>query len=179
MQAGGAEQTEDETPRLRNRLVRARVARAALLLSMPRSIADVIPARGTAVSLRDGAVAGDQADRFAPSDSGAGRPPRNKSLRYPAAPPVEEIVAVMRTGGDGLHGRRLRGLVVILWRAGLRIHEALARCAGRQLPLGYGAAPRPVGCATPTRSRWSARARGGARDAERGGRLACGELMKQ
>jgi site-specific recombinase XerD len=32
----------------------------------------------------------------------------------------------MRAAGDDAHGRRLRGLVVILWRAGLRIHEALA-----------------------------------------------------
>ena len=57
----------------------------------------------------------------------AGRPPRNKGLRYPADPPtVEEIVAVMRAGGGGRHGRRLRALIVVLWRAGLRIHEALA-----------------------------------------------------
>ena len=57
----------------------------------------------------------------------AGRPPRNKGVRYPADPPtVEEIVAVMRTAGDGVHGRRLRGLIVVLWRAGLRIHEALS-----------------------------------------------------
>jgi hypothetical protein len=32
----------------------------------------------------------------------------------------------MRAAGDGLHGRRLRGLIVVLWRAGLRITEALA-----------------------------------------------------
>ena len=57
----------------------------------------------------------------------AGHPPRNKGLRYLAdAPTVEEIVAVMRIAGDGLHGRRLRGLIVVLWRAGLRIDEALA-----------------------------------------------------
>lgn len=56
----------------------------------------------------------------------AGRPPRNKGRRYPADPPrVEEIVAVMRCAGDGNRGARLRGLVVVLWRAGLRIHEAL------------------------------------------------------
>ena len=56
----------------------------------------------------------------------SGRPPRNKGLRYPADPPkVEEIVAVMRTAGDGAHARRLRSLIVILWRAGLRIQEAL------------------------------------------------------
>jgi site-specific recombinase XerD len=57
----------------------------------------------------------------------AGRPPRNKGVRYPADPPrIEEIVAVMRAAGDGIHGRRLRGLIVVLWRAGLRITEALA-----------------------------------------------------
>jgi site-specific recombinase XerD len=57
----------------------------------------------------------------------AGRAPRNKGRRYPADPPkVEEIIAVMRAAGDRPHGRRLRGLVVILWRAGLRIQEALA-----------------------------------------------------
>jgi site-specific recombinase XerD len=38
---------------------------------------------------------------------------------------VEEIVAVMRAAGND-HGRRLGGLIVILWRAGLRIQEALA-----------------------------------------------------
>jgi len=57
----------------------------------------------------------------------AGRPPRNKGLRYPADPPtVEEIVAVLRMAGDSAHGRRLRALIVVLWRAGLRIDEALA-----------------------------------------------------
>ena len=35
----------------------------------------------------------------------AGRPPRNKGLRYPADPPtVEEIITVMRAPGDHLHG---------------------------------------------------------------------------
>ena len=61
----------------------------------------------------------------------AGRPPRNKGMRYPADPPtIEEIVTVMRHAGDGVHGRRLRGLIVVLWRAGLRIHEALALAEG-------------------------------------------------
>jgi integrase len=61
----------------------------------------------------------------------AGRPPRNKGLRYPADPPkVEEIIAVMRGAGDRAHGRRLRALIVLLWRAGLRIHEALALTEG-------------------------------------------------
>jgi site-specific recombinase XerD len=50
-----------------------------------------------------------------------------QGLRYPADPPtVEEIIAVMRTAGDSPHGQRLRGLIVILWRAGLRIQEALS-----------------------------------------------------
>lgn len=36
----------------------------------------------------------------------AGRPPRNKGIRYPADPPrVEEIVAVMREAGNGAQGR--------------------------------------------------------------------------
>lgn len=57
----------------------------------------------------------------------AGRPPRNKGRRYPADPPtVEEIIAVMRHAGDSPHGERLRVLIVVLWRAGLRIGEALA-----------------------------------------------------
>jgi site-specific recombinase XerC len=56
-----------------------------------------------------------------------GRPPWNKGLRYPADPPsVEEIIAVMRAAGEDADAVRLRGLIVILWRAGLRISEALA-----------------------------------------------------
>ena len=56
-----------------------------------------------------------------------GRPPRNKGLRYPPDPPtVEEIIAVMRAAGDGAEGVRLRGMIIVLWRAGLRISEALA-----------------------------------------------------
>jgi hypothetical protein len=51
-----------------------------------------------------------------------GRTPHNKGLQYPADPPkVEEIIAVMRAAGDRPHGRRLRALIVLLWRAGLRI----------------------------------------------------------
>ena len=57
----------------------------------------------------------------------ARRRPGNKGRRYPADPPrVEEIVAVMRQAGTDLYGRRLRGLIIVLWRAGLRISEALA-----------------------------------------------------
>jgi integrase len=57
----------------------------------------------------------------------ARRPPRNKGMRYPADPPtVEEIVAVMRAAGARVHGQRLRGSIVLLWRAGRRISEALS-----------------------------------------------------
>ena len=56
-----------------------------------------------------------------------GTAPRNKGQRYPADPPtVDEIVAVMRQAGQDRHGHRLNALVVVLWRAGLRIHEALS-----------------------------------------------------
>jgi hypothetical protein len=45
----------------------------------------------------------------------AGRPPRNKGMRYPADPPtVDEIVAVMRHTRDDRHGARLRAAIVVL-----------------------------------------------------------------
>jgi integrase len=48
-------------------------------------------------------------------------------MQYPADPPtVDEIVAVMRHTGADRHGFRLRAMIVVLWRAGLRIQEALA-----------------------------------------------------
>jgi site-specific recombinase XerD len=57
----------------------------------------------------------------------AGRPPGNKGMRYPADPPtVDEIVAVLRHTADDRHGWRMRALIVVLWRAGLRVQEALA-----------------------------------------------------
>jgi site-specific recombinase XerD len=55
-----------------------------------------------------------------------GRAPGDKGLRYPADPPtIDEIIAVMRAAGDRADGHRLRALIVLLWRAGLRISEAL------------------------------------------------------
>jgi integrase len=57
----------------------------------------------------------------------AGCVPPNKGHRYPADPPtVEEIILVMRQAGPGPYADRTRGLIAILWRAGLRISEALA-----------------------------------------------------
>jgi len=56
-----------------------------------------------------------------------GKTPRNKGQRYPADPPtVEEIVAVMREAQRARYGHRLTGLIVVPWRAGLRINEALS-----------------------------------------------------
>ena len=69
----------------------------------------------------------------------AGRPPRNKGMRYPADPPtVEESVSVMRAAGDSLHAQRLRGLIAVLWRAGLRKADAAERSDGR---LGMARTP--------------------------------------
>ena len=62
---------------------------------------------------------------------------------------------MMRAARTGPHGFRLRGLIAVLWRAGLRIHEALA------LPWLQTRAELPVGplfCVVngPTRGRqWS------------------------
>src|SRR3954452_11633897 len=57
----------------------------------------------------------------------AGRPPRNKGMHYPADPPtVDEIVAAMRHTGDNRHGWPSRAIIVVLWRAGLSVQEALA-----------------------------------------------------
>jgi site-specific recombinase XerD len=57
----------------------------------------------------------------------AARAPRNKGMVYPADPPtVDEIVAVMRQTPTDRHGLRLRALIVVLWRGGLRIQEALS-----------------------------------------------------
>jgi site-specific recombinase XerD len=75
-------------------------------------------------------------------------------MRYPADPPrVEEIVAVMRAAGNGLSGARIRGLIVVMWRAGLRIQEALdlherdldARAGALLVRCGKGGGRREVG----------------------------------
>jgi site-specific recombinase XerD len=57
----------------------------------------------------------------------AGKAPRNKGQHFLADPPtVDEIIAVIRQARGERHGDRLNGLIVVLWRAGLRIHEALS-----------------------------------------------------
>jgi integrase len=65
-------------------------------------------------------------------------------MRYPTDPPtIEEIVAVMRFAGDRPDGLRLRALMVLLWRAGLRIGEALALAAS-DLDRSRGRPPNPI-----------------------------------
>jgi hypothetical protein len=47
-----------------------------------------------------------------------------RAREYPADPPtVDEIVAVMRHAADDRHGWRVRAMIVVLWRAGLRIRK--------------------------------------------------------
>lgn len=84
----------------------------------------------------------------------AGQAPRNKGRLYPADPPtVDEIVAVMREAPRDRHGLRLPALIVILWRGGLRIQEALSltesdldqRRGGVLIRFGKGGRRREVG----------------------------------
>jgi integrase len=66
---------------------------------------------------------GPRATGRAASRSPAARRPGS----YPADPPtIDEIVAVMRHTSDDRHGWRVRAMIVVLWRAGLRTQEALA-----------------------------------------------------
>jgi integrase len=60
-------------------------------------------------------------------DFHVGRAPGNKGQRYAPDPPtVDEIIAVMRHARHPRYGNRLNGLIVVLWRAGLRINQALS-----------------------------------------------------
>ncbi len=77
-------------------------------------------------SLRSLDVRGQRRSPATTSEFHVGGAPANKGRRYPADPPrVEEIVAVMRRAGEGAHGERLRAVIVVMWRAGLGISEAL------------------------------------------------------
>jgi site-specific recombinase XerC len=87
-----------------------------------------------------------------------GRPPRNKGEQYPADPAtVEEIVAVMRAVGDRPEAHRIRALIMLLWRAGLRISER--RWPSRRAIWTAPAAPCSSGAgkaASDARSGWTA-----------------------
>ena len=64
----------------------------------------------------------------------AGRAPRNKRQLYPADPAtVEEIIAVMCRAPDDRRGARLRALIVVLWRSGLRVQDATVNA--RRAPM--------------------------------------------
>jgi len=63
--------------------------------------------------------------RLFPATTQAARLETRDCAIPPIPPRVEEIVAVMRQAGIRFHGARIRGLIVVLWRAGLRISEAL------------------------------------------------------
>ena len=79
----------------------------------------------SAVQLFD--VAGRRRSPATLSEFHAGRAPGNTGQRYAADPPtVEEIIAVMRHARHVRYGNRPNGLIVVLWRAGLRINEALS-----------------------------------------------------
>src|ERR1700751_590604 len=56
----------------------------------------------------------------------ARRAPHNKGMQYPPDPPrAEEIILVMRQAGDGRQWLRIRALIAVLWRRGLRVSEGL------------------------------------------------------
>jgi integrase len=103
----------------------ARRSSTRLVLPMPcERAADTLGAM-TALILLD--AAGRRRSPATVPGHHCGRAPHNKGLQYPADPPtVEEVVAVMRCAGPMPHGLRARALIVLLWRAGLRISEALA-----------------------------------------------------
>lgn len=52
---------------------------------------------------------------------------RTKGMRFPARPlSREEIISLVSSFGPGFCGRRNAALVMLIWRSGLRIAEALA-----------------------------------------------------
>ena len=96
----------------------------------------------------------------------AGIAPRNKGQRYPAdLPTVDEIVAVKRQVGRDRHGHRLSALIGVLWRAGLRINEALSLA---ETDLGQVASRFWLGTARTTAAAKSARTPGHGRRSSHG-----------
>jgi site-specific recombinase XerD len=81
-------------------------------------------------------------------------PAARRATRASATPPtIDEIVAVMRHTGEARHGRGLRAMIAVLWRAGLRVQGALAlaehdldhRCGSVLVRSGKGGRRREVG----------------------------------
>ena len=68
---------------------------------------------------------GGEIGRYADSLAGAGAGGGGALVRYPADPPsIEEIVCVMRCAGARPEDLRMCALMIVLWRAGLRISVA-------------------------------------------------------
>ena len=68
----------------------------------------------------------------------AGRPPRSKGMRCPPTPHESRRSSPSCARRGRVHGARVRALIVVPWRAGLRISEALA-LAERDLEPARGA----------------------------------------
>lgn len=67
-----------------------------------------------------------------------GQPPANKGRRFPPEPlRPREVLALIDACGRGAAGRRDRALIAVMWRAGLRVSEALALLP-RDLDLDEG-----------------------------------------
>lgn len=61
------------------------------------------------------------------ADYRRGKPPPNKGRKFPAEPlRPREVLALMDACGRGHAGKRDRALIAVMWRAGLRVSEALA-----------------------------------------------------
>ena len=115
----GAEEPSPDRP-----VVRRDDPRTASWIGQGRLLEKVVMSDGLVV-LRD--AAGRQRSPATMPGYLAGRAPRNKGMEYPPDPPrPEEIVRVMRQAGHDRHGLRVRALIAVVWRGGLRISEALA-----------------------------------------------------
>ena len=105
----------------------------------------------------------------------SGRPPRNKGIRYPPTHrPSRRSSAVMRTAGESVHGRRLRGLVVVFARAGCGSPRGSVSLKATSTGAAGRCSSATARAASGARSGWTARdgnsfalARGARRDAGR------------
>jgi len=90
-----------------------------------RARALVADAAAAGAPLRD--VNGNRRSHVTLPEYRAGRAPENKGRRYPAEVLTSgEVLAILDQLPGGKTGQRNRALIVVMWRAGLRIAEALA-----------------------------------------------------
>lgn len=86
-----------------------------------------------------------------------GVPRRNKGRRYPPEPPtVDEIIAVIGAAGHGADGLTLRGVIVMLWRAGLRIRKRLCSTRPTSTPTAAPCSSGTERATSVARSEWTA-----------------------